>query len=113
MPIFEFECKKCCAEYDALAPYDETEKYKGVKCPHCNSTRKNKLVSKINFAFTNPVATDRWCSDAGGHDYRYNYVLPKIKEDRKKAEAEAKRLKVTPYQQIDDISSGENFGEVK
>lgn len=87
MPLYTFECKKCEQTYDELATYDETGKYSSVKCPHCNSKRKTKLMSAVNFAFSNPVGTDRWNSSTTGHDYRFKHNIPKVQAERKMAEA--------------------------
>ena len=87
MPLYEFECKKCKINYDALAIFDETGKYKDVVCPECGSKRKNKLMSASHFAFTNPEGTDRWNSGSSGHDYRFKHNIPKVKQERKMAEA--------------------------
>jgi hypothetical protein len=114
MAIQEFECKKCGAIYEELVSHDPTGKYKSVKCPNpeCKSSRKTKLVSVGNFNFSNPVGTDRWTSGGQGHDYRFKYVQPQLKENRKKAE-ELSHMGKNPYGKIDDISSGKHFGEVK
>jgi len=112
MAFYEFECKKCGAFYEELVPYDETGKYKSVKCPNCKSKSKNKLVSSGNFNFSNPVGTDRWTSTGQGHDYRFRYVQPKLKENREMAE-KLSHVGKTPYRNIDDISHGKYFGEVK
>lgn len=109
MPIYEFECKKCEEVYSVLTSYDETGKYKKIKCPSCKSTKKLKLLSAGNFSFSNPVGTDKWNNS---HDYRYNTVLPKKKKEREEA-AKMSHVGASPYSKIDDISSGENFGPVK
>lgn len=46
MPRYDFECGKCKSKYEDLVSYDETGKYPKVKCPHCNSKKKTKLLSK-------------------------------------------------------------------
>ncbi|RDJ35316.1 MAG: zinc ribbon domain-containing protein [Crenarchaeota archaeon] len=112
MPIYEFQCKDCDLIYEELVSFDKTGKYKGVVCPKCESKKKFKLVSNSNFAFSNPEGTDRWNSDSQGHDYRFKYNLPNAKEERKMAEKTSKVGK-KPYRDIDDISHGRYFGEVK
>jgi hypothetical protein len=95
--------------------HDETGKYEKVKCPHCNSKRKNKLVSGCKISFVNPEGTDLY---EGSHDYRYHHTMNKpggTKDQRKIAE-ETSHVGPTPYSgisDIDDISSGKHFGEVK
>lgn len=108
MPLYEFECKKCGKTYSELTSFDETGKYKGIKCPSCKSSKKIKLVSVGNFAFSNPVGTDKWNNS---HDYRYNTVLPTKKKEREEAQKNS-HMGSNPYNNIDDISSGENFGPV-
>jgi putative FmdB family regulatory protein len=110
MPIYEFECKKCKKEYDALASYDESGMYKDVECPHCGSKSKNKLVSCCNHTFTNPEGTGKWENSQTGHDYRFKHNLPKVLAEREAAERA--QLGLTdgnqPYQDFDDANK---FGE--
>lgn len=87
MPIYEFECKSCKANYEALASFDETGKYKTVVCPECGSKKKEKRISAPNFAFAQPEGTDKWNSESSGHDYRFKHNIPKVKEERAMASA--------------------------
>ena len=94
---------------------------KEASCPECGSKSKNSLVSTTNFAFSNPEGTDKFNNS---HDYRFKHKMEKpggVKEQRKMAEAVSK-MGTDPYgdsdvkkfgSKIDDITSGENFGEVK
>lgn len=109
---YVFECKKCKENYEEFTEYDETGKYKSVKCPYCGSKSKIKIITAAGFNFTNPVATDRWCSEAQGHDYRFNYNLPNVKKQVENAKKKS-HVGPTPYNNIDDISKGKYFGEVK
>lgn len=108
----EFECKKCKEFYEEFTEYDETEKYKKVKCPHCGSKSKTKVIAASACNFANPVGTKRWCSDAQGHDYRYKYNLPNVRKEVENAKKKS-HVGPTPYNNIDDISSGKYFGKVK
>lgn len=108
MPTYEFNCKKCNKDYETLTKYDESGKYKGVACPHCKSKRKERLVTVATFNFTNPVGTDRWTSDAMGHDYRYNYVLPRIKKEREMADKA--NAGVNPYKELPNPTGEGTFG---
>ena len=100
MALYDFHCKKCNQDYDAFAPYDETGKYPSVKCPQCVSKRKLKTVSRgFAFSFTDPVGTDRWHSDATGHDYRFKYNLPKVRMEREFAE-KFSHMGPNPYEEI-------------
>jgi len=112
MPFYNFECKKCGEIYEELAAYDETGKYPKVKCPACNSKSKRKLISVCSFTFANPVGTDRY---ENSHDYRFHHKMNKkggVRDERAAAEA-ASHMGAQPYNHIDDISSGQHFGEVK
>ncbi len=105
MPHYEFLCTKCNEEYDDFVPYDETDKYKTVKCPHCGSGRKEKLVSTCAFQFSNPVDTDRYNNS---HDYRYKHKQPKIKAERENAMKKS-HMGDKPYRDIDDTRLDKNF----
>lgn len=111
MPSYEFQCKKCSKVYDDLVPYDETNKYKGVICPHCGSKRKTRMISACNFMFAQPEGTDRWNSESGGHGYRFEHNKPKVRAER--AAAQAAGDSNTPYNPINDIDTDANWGEVK
>ena len=87
MPIYEFECKNCNKNYEDLCKFDETEKYKDVECPRCESKKKIKLISASRFAFSNPEGTDRWNNTSTGHDYRFKHKIPAVKAEREVAEA--------------------------
>lgn len=107
MPIYPFKCHKCEEEYDVLVAYDEAGKYESVRCPKCDSDEKTRLVNySVGVQFGNPEGTDKWRS----HDYRFHHNLPKVIKERENAERAAKG---NPYNHIDDVSSGEHFGEVK
>lgn len=111
MPLYDFECKSCNKDYDALAKFDESGMYKDVKCPHCGSTEKDKLMSTCNHAFTNPEGTGRWENGQTGHDYRFKHNLPKVLAEREAAER--KQLGIdgnpNPYGNIDDTPLGEGL----
>lgn len=112
MALYQFECLKCKKEYEEFSSYDESGKYPKVTCPHCNSKRKNRVVSGCAFNFTNPVGTDRWHSEKSGHDYRYKHNLPNVQRERQLAQR-ASHMGPQPYTNIDDISSGNHFGDVE
>ncbi len=108
MPIYEFSCKNCKKKYDELVKYDETGKYPGVQCPDCGSKKKERLVSMVSFAFSNPVGTDRWNSESGGHDYRFKHNIPNVQRERQMAEMMANG-DTAPYREIDDTKLGEGI----
>lgn len=111
MPRYDFECKKCKKVYEETVAFDKTGKYKTIKCPACGSKSKEKLMSLCNFTFSNPQGTDRWNSEASGHDYRFHHNLPKVIAERQAAEEHGKNP--SPYNQIDDLENDAAWGEVK
>ena len=96
MPIYTFRCKKCEHEYEELSSFDKTGKYPKIKCPECGSASKTNLISSCNFAFANPVGTDKWNSDSTGHDYRFKHNIPNVKAEREAAQA-ASHMGTDPY----------------
>ena len=111
MPTFSFSCKKCQKNYNDLCDYDATGKYKNTKCPHCGSKSKTKLITVCNFAFAQPEGTDRWNSESAGHDYRFHHKLPKVIEERMRAEEHGGNA--NPYTEINDLESNDSWGEAQ
>lgn len=111
MPFYEFSCNRCETVYEELCSHDPKGKYPGLKCPKCGSKSKTKLMSTCNYAFANPEGTDRWNSESGGHDYRFNHNLPKVIAERQNA-AE-KGGNASPYNKINDLNNNDVWGEVK
>ena len=115
MPLYIFECKneECGKIYEELTPYDKKDKYEEVECPVCGSKDKIRHVHTCSFTFTNPIGTRNWRD----HDYRFQHNLPNVIKERERAEqaanAEAGLTSSNPYNDIDDISSGAHFGDVK
>lgn len=110
MPCYDFACLDCEARYEDFSfKHDETGAYPGIKCPSCGSEHKKIVPSPFAFNFANPVGTDRYNNS---HDYRFFHKLPDAKAER---EAELKRNPdaASVYREIDDVSCGEHFGEVK
>lgn len=113
MATYPLECKKCGHQYDIFSLMcEKDENVKKAKCPECGSKSKTQLIGNCNFMFSNPEGSDRYNNS---HDYRYKYSLDKpggVRDQRKVAE-EQSHMGASPYNNIDDISSGEHFGEVK
>jgi putative FmdB family regulatory protein len=115
MPNYGFKCKKCEIAYDVLTQYDETGKYKDVKCPECASKSKIKLIDLPRAAiFANPEGTDKWNNS---HSYRFGHKHEQAEAERRYAE-ENSHVGRNPYKDDPtsgqkDIDSGEYFGEVK
>lgn len=114
MPAYFHRCKRCTHEYDIWSP--TMQEYEAVckkaKCEECGSKSKERIFTACNFNFSNPVGTDRWNSDSKGHDYRFKHNAPNLRAQRSAAET-ASHMGTQPYNAIDDISSGKNFGKVK
>jgi putative FmdB family regulatory protein len=102
LPIYEFVCKNCDQQYDEITSFDPTGKYKSVKCPHCKSKKKEKLVSACGFAFADPVGTGKWNNESTGHDYRFKHNIPKVKKERETAE-KLSHMGPNPYNTINDL----------
>ena len=109
MPNYDFKCKKCELVYTELVSFDKTGKYKKVKCPACQSSSKTHLMSAPGSSFAQPVGTDLWNRS---HGYRYGHTVEGAKAERKIAESKS-HVGKNPYRNIDDISSGKNFGPVQ
>ena len=106
--MYVFFCKKCELEFEHLCKYEERD---AVKCPECNKKKSvEKRLGACNITFSNPKGT----SKMDNFSYAAGYNLEKAQGERRAAEAEAKVRGIkNPYNRIDDISSGVNFGEVK
>lgn len=116
MPFYEFKCDKCEEFFDIQASMSEKDNIiNKIKCPKCKSKKVFEIVGCPSVKFSNPVGTDRWHSDSKGHDYRHKWNMDRpggVRDQRKNAE-EKSHMGKTPYRNIDDISSGKHFGEVK
>ncbi len=108
MPTYVFSCLKCKHSYETLTAFDPSGKYADVTCPECKSKRKVQGVTAANIKFTNPKDTSKF----DNFDYRAGYNLEQAQNLRREAE-KASHVGSKPYNNIDDISSGENFGEVE
>lgn len=93
MPIYKFKCLKCSVTYEELTDYDETEKYKGVKCPQCKSKRKQRTFDyDIAVTFTNPKESSKW----DNFSYRAGHNMEGAKTCRREAEAKS-HMGTNPY----------------
>ena len=113
MPFYELECKKCKHNYDIMSTMsDQKKNTKKAKCPECGSKSKMSIIGASSFSFANPVGTDKFCAS---HSYRHDWNMARkggIRDQRVNAE-EKSHVGPTPYNPIDDVSSGKHFGEVK
>lgn len=110
MPTYRFECKKCNCQYEDLVAYDETGKYKTVKCPECKSKRKEKIATSCqDVLFDNPMGSKM---KGSSWTYRGGHFMEKAKDTRRRAEA-ASHMGATPYSSIDDISNNNYIGQIE
>ena len=108
--LYEFKCSDCEEVYEEMcSSYDETGVYEFVNCPKCGSSKKVKLITGCAYKFANPVGTDKWNNS---HDYRFKHNLPNVLKEREEAERKS-HMGAHPYNEIDDVSSGKYFGDVK
>lgn len=93
MANYVFKCKKCKEVYEELSSWDETGKYKHIKCPHCKSGNKKRLVTACReVIFTNPRGT----SKSDSFDYVAKYNIEQAKDLRRNAERKS-HMGPTPY----------------
>ena len=104
MPTYDFCCTACKHVYDDLCPFDEKGKYPSVSCPKCKSKKKSRVYNFCNIVLKGTSSTS--------HEVAFGYKYEQAQELRKKAEAES-HMGGGGYTAIDDISSGNHFGEVK
>jgi putative FmdB family regulatory protein len=110
MPVYNFNCNACSKGYEEYTrSYDPTEAYPEVKCPKCGSTDKKKTPSLPAPAI---FAQKEGTSKMDNFVYRAGANLDRAQGERRAAEA-ASHMGQTPYNSIDDISSGNYFGEVE
>jgi len=106
MPTYWFECVKCKKHFEDLCSFDSTGI---VVCPTCGAGEPKKLLTApAAVIFKQPKGT----SFEDKFDYVAQWNMDNAKEIRRKAEAES-HMGASPYKEIDDISSGEFFGEVQ
>jgi len=108
MPIYEFRCQQCSGDFDTLTSYDASGEYEGVICPECGSPEKTRLLSAAIAVFPNPRGT----SKADSFSYVAGFNMEQAKSERRNAEAKS-HMGATPFNAIDDISSGKHEGPVK
>jgi len=93
MPIYNFKCLKCSEEYEELTSYDETGKYKDIKCPQCKSKKKLRTFDyDITCTFGNPKESSKW----DNFGYRAGHNMEKAKSERRAAETKS-HMGTNPY----------------
>lgn len=93
MPIYKFECTKCNEVYEEMTSYDESGKYKGIKCPACKSKRKRRRFDyDVAITFADPTNTSKF----DNFSYRAGHNMEKAKTERRNAESKSHMGK-NPY----------------
>jgi putative FmdB family regulatory protein len=105
MPMYEFQCQGCKKTWEELCRIGQRS---NMRCPDCGAATETVVSSPRAVIFTNPKGT----SKEEDFDYVARWNLENAKEIRRRAEAAAGGAK-SPYNSIDDISSGEFFGGVQ
>jgi putative FmdB family regulatory protein len=47
MPTYEFQCKKCKKTFEAKESFQEHDRHRKVKCPHCGSARAGQTIVPV------------------------------------------------------------------
>jgi putative FmdB family regulatory protein len=47
MPTYEFQCKKCSGTFDEKETFEEHDRHREVKCPHCGSTEVEQTHAPV------------------------------------------------------------------
>jgi putative FmdB family regulatory protein len=105
MPTYSFRCKSCDKVFDEICQHADIE---GVRCECCAGGELERLMTAPRAViFMQPRGTSR----EDNFDYVVQWNHDKAVKERKRAEE--REGFSNPYNPIDDISSGEYFGEVK
>lgn len=65
MPIFEFRCLECSHVFELLQLTKKSDK-KGMKCPKCNSTEIERVLSRVNTVRSSGGKATQTVKDCGG-----------------------------------------------
>lgn len=87
LPVYSFRCKRCTTIYEELADWDETKKFKGVKCPSCKSSRKELSYTECNVEMIpdKPRDSGKWDK----FSYRAGHLMEKAQGERRQAAAKS------------------------
>ena len=113
MAFYDLECKKCHHRYDVMSTMADMElNIKKAVCEKCGSKKKIRLFNVPTFNFTNPEGTKKYNSS---YDLRYHHALEKPggARDQREFAKQFSHMGESPYNEIDDIDSGQHFGEVQ
>ena len=93
MPTYRFECLKCSETYEELTSYDESGKYKSIKCPNCKSKKKRQRYDyDVCITFTNPKESSKW----DNFGYRAGHNMENAKAERRAAQSKS-HMGTNPY----------------
>ena len=62
MPLYEYKCKECEEEFEALVSFKDADS--GIKCPRCDSEKTDRLLSVFSAAVGGGIpGVDKPCCD--------------------------------------------------
>ena len=47
MPMYEYECADCSRTFDEKESFEEHDRHKEIRCPHCGGTKVHQLVTPV------------------------------------------------------------------
>ena len=65
MPIYEFRCLECSTVFELLQLTQDNDK-KAMKCPQCNSTEIERLLSRVSVVRSADGKASKTVKDCGG-----------------------------------------------
>jgi putative FmdB family regulatory protein len=69
MPIYEYECRSCKAQFQVLVMKATEEK--GLACPHCGTRKPRRLLSKVVYHVSEQDRLDAFSSKDARSDSFY------------------------------------------
>lgn len=66
MPIYEYECRACDAQFQSLIMKNEEEE--GLACPKCHGKRLKKLISRVVYHVSEQDRLDAYDPSASQND---------------------------------------------
>jgi putative FmdB family regulatory protein len=105
MPTYCFRCKKCAGEFEIICKFVERE----AKA-FCQKCQTNEIEFFIDGCANILGPTD---SKKGDIEWAGKYNFEKAQRESAAAREQAVEKGISPYRNIDDITSGENFDPSK
>ena len=47
MPMYEYECADCSKTFDEKKSFEEHDRHKEIRCPHCGGTNVHQVVTPV------------------------------------------------------------------